>query len=82
MFINEIISGPHYVEGRKFTERTINSKFNKGNVSITTVYMNDNPLLKQYTFDLPDKILNFWKSFKKEKPVKEVIIDKNLDVIG
>lgn len=82
MFIKEITSGPRYVEGRKFFERTINSKFNKGNVSITTIYMNDEPLLKQYTFDLKDMVRNFWKSMIKVKPVKELTVYKNLDTIG
>ena len=82
MFINEITTAPRYVEGRKFVERTINSKFNKGDVSITTVYMNDELLLKQYTFNFPDRIANFWKSFKKGKPIKEVIVDKNIDIMG
>ena len=37
MFVNEIISSPRYVEGRKFIERTIESKFDKANVSIKNV---------------------------------------------
>ena len=58
MFVNEILSSPRYVEGRKFIERTIESKFDKANVSIKTVYMNDKPILKEYTFE-NDNIVKF-----------------------
>lgn len=37
MFIREITSPIRYVDGKKFIERTIQNKFNKGNVSITTI---------------------------------------------
>jgi len=41
MFIKEIITEPRYVDSWKFVERTVESKFNKGEASITTIYMND-----------------------------------------
>lgn len=75
MFINEITSLPRYVEGRKFVERTIKSKFKKGDVSITTIYMNDRPLTKNYVFETKNIIKNVWKSIQKPK-VEEVVIDK------
>ncbi len=75
MFINEITSLPRYVEGRKFVERTIKSKFKKGDVSITTIYMNDRPLTKNYVFETKNIIKNVWKSMQKPK-VEEVVIDK------
>ena len=60
MFVDEIISSPRYVEGRKFVERTIKSKFDKANVSIRTVYMDDNPILKAYTFENNNMVKNIW----------------------
>lgn len=81
MFVNEILTSPRYVDGRKFIERTINSKFGKADVTITTVYMNDKPILKQYVFDMPDKIMNFWKTLKERPKVTGCVVEKNLDVI-
>ena len=75
MFINEITSLPRYVEGRKFVERTIKSKFKKGDVSITTIYMNDRPLTKNYVFETKNIIKNVWKSMQKPK-VEEITVDK------
>ena len=75
MFINEITSLPRYVEGRKFVERTIKSKFKKGDVSITTIYMNDKILLKKYLFDTPTIFKSIWKSFQKPK-IEEITVDK------
>lgn len=75
MFISEVTSLPRYVEGRKFVERTIKSKFKKGDVSITTIYMNDRPLTKNYVFETKNIIKNVWKSMQKPK-VEEVVIDK------
>ena len=65
MFVNEVTSSPRYVEGRKFIERTIKSKFDKANVSIRTVYMDDNPILKAYTFENNNMVKNIWKSLQK-----------------
>lgn len=64
MFIREITSPIRYVDGKKFIERTIQSKFNKGNVSITTIYMNDKPLIKQYEIQQGNRIKQFWKSMR------------------
>lgn len=64
MFIKEIISEPRFVEGRKFVERTIESKFNKGNVSITTTYMDNKPIVKQYIFNAPNKLKHYWKTIR------------------
>lgn len=75
MFISEVTSLPRYVEGRKFVERTIKSKFKKGDVSITTIYMNDRVLLKKYLFDTPTILKNIWKSFQKPK-IEEITVDK------
>ena len=81
MFVNEIISSPRYVEGRKFVERTIKSKFDKANVSIKTVYMNDKPILKEYTFENDNIVKNIWKSVQKGHIVNDRTFDKKLNVI-
>lgn len=81
MFVNEIISSPRYVEGRKFIERTIESKFDKANVSIKTVYMNDKPILKEYTFENDNIVKNIWKSVQKGHIVNDRTLDKKLNVI-
>lgn len=81
MFVNEITSSPRYVEGRKFIERTIESKFDKANVSIKTVYMNDKPILKEYTFENDNIVKNIWKSVQKGHIVNDRTFDKKLNVI-
>lgn len=65
MFIKAVTTEPRFVEGRKFVERTIESKFGKKKVSITTLYMDNKPYLKKYTIDEPNIIKNFWKSLTK-----------------
>lgn len=80
MFIKEITTLPRTVDGRKFVEHTIFSKFKKGDVSITTIYMNDKPILKQYTIDRPDKVQNFWKSLTKKNNVQGFEVEKGLDI--
>lgn len=67
MFIEEIISRPAYVEGRKFFDRTIKSKFKKATVQITTTYMNGKPLTKQYIIDGENFHENIWKNLMKNK---------------
>ena len=81
MFVNEVTSSPRYVEGRKFIERTIESKFDKANVSIKTVYMNDKPILKEYTFENDNIVKNIWKSVQKGHIVNDRTFDKKLNVI-
>ena len=81
MFVNEIISSPRYVEGRKFIERTIESKFDKANVSIKTVYMNDKPILKEYTFENDNIVKNIWKSVQKGHIINDRTLDKKLNII-
>lgn len=61
MFIEEIIGSPSYVEGRKFVERTIKSKFKRGEVAITTTYMDNKPLVKRYSFSGDERMKNVWK---------------------
>lgn len=73
MFINEIIKGPVTVEGRRFVERTINSKFERGKISITTTYMDNKPLLKQYAFCNNTQVKNVWKEAKTNKRIDIVI---------
>lgn len=81
MFIEERISKPAYVEGRRFFDRTIKSKFNKGTVQITTTYMDGKPLTKQYIFEGESLIKNVWKQIQKRK-ITEQILDKKLNVIA
>lgn len=81
MFIKKIVSEPRFVEGRRFVEETIISKFNKGQVSIRTTYMDGKPILKQY--ELEDKCIlkNVWKSMKKGHETGEMVLDKTLNII-
>lgn len=65
MFIRETIIGPHMVDGRKFLERTIESKFGDRKVAITTISMDNKPFVKKYVFDEPNVIKNYWKSLTK-----------------
>ena len=77
MFINEVTMLPRMVDGRRFVEHTINSKFERGNVSITTIKMNDKPILKNYVFDGPDAIRTFWKDLTSPcKEVTDFIVEK------
>lgn len=82
MFVNEVISKPRVLDGRKFVERTINSKFDKGTVTITTIYMDDKPFMKQYLFDGENVMKSFWKSVVPQKDrVQSMVYDKNLNII-
>ena len=65
MFIKETIIGPRMADGRKFLERTIESKFGDRKVAITTISMDNKPLIKKYVFDEPNVIKNYWKSLTK-----------------
>lgn len=53
------------VDGRKFLERTIESKFGDRKVAITTISMDNKPFVKKYVFDEPNVIKNYWKSLTK-----------------
>ena len=81
MFVREIVSKPAYVEGRKFVDRTIESKFKRADVSICTTYMNDKPILKKYIFDSGNVIKDVLKVLKNGN-TREILLDKNLNVIG
>lgn len=81
MFIKEIIAEPRFVDGRKFVERTIQSKFDKGDVIIRTVYMDDKPLLKQYTFENDNVLKNIWKSMRRGQVTQDMTLDKKLNII-
>ena len=65
MFIKETIIGPCMADGRKFLERTIESKFGDRKVAITTISMDNKPFIKKYVFDEPNVIKNYWKSLTK-----------------
>jgi hypothetical protein len=67
MFINEVVTSPILVEGRKFIERTINSEFKNGKASITTTYMDGKPLLKKYSFSNGNQMKNVWKKVENNK---------------
>ena len=77
MFVEEVISKPHFVEGRKFIDRTIKSKFNKGEVQITTTYMDDKPLVKQYIFKGNNILKHYWKNMR-----NMVVQNGKLDILG
>lgn len=81
MFVSEIVSSPRYVEGRKFIERTVKSKFDKADVTIRTVYMNDKPILKEYTFENDSVLKNIWKAMQKGHITQDMTLDKKLNVI-
>lgn len=73
------LTEPRYVEGRKFVESTMLGKYKDVDISITTIFMNDKPLMKQYTFDAPNILKHFWKTMK-HGDVTEVTVEKGLDV--
>ena len=80
MYIKDLpMIGPRYVDGRKFVKQAMLGKYKGVDITVRTIYMDDKPLLKQYTFDAPNIIKNFWKSMK-HKDVTEVSVKKGLDV--
>lgn len=81
MFVSEVVTSPRYVEGRKFIERTVKSKFDKANVTIRTVFMDDKPLIKEYTFENDSVLKNIWKSMRKGYITQDMTLDKKLNVI-
>lgn len=80
MFIKAITSEPRYVNGRRFIEKTVESRFSKGNVSITTTYMNGEPICKKYTFDTPNAIKTLWKALKGYNRNHSVTIGPHIDI--
>ena len=74
MFVKEIISTSKIVDGRKFFERTIQSQFKQGNVSITTIYMDNKPILKNYVFQSKDALKHILKRPKPIKTKMDIII--------
>ena len=82
MYIKELpLTAPRYVEGRKFTEKTMVGRYRGTDIQIKTTYMNDRPLLKQYIFENTQYLKNVWKSMKKGFVTEEMTLDKNLNVI-
>lgn len=81
MFVSEVVTKPRYVEGRKFFERTVKSKFDKADITIRTVYMDGKPLLKEYTFDNDSVMKNIWKSMRKGYITQDMTLDKKLNII-
>ena len=70
MFVNEVVTSPRYVDGRTFVEKTVNSKFKKGDVSITTIVMDKKPIIKKYTCTGIDRVRHFWKSLLSKETVE------------
>jgi hypothetical protein len=81
MFVNEIITPPRIIDGRRFVERTISSKFENTNITITTVFLDGKPLTKHYLFDTPTIVKTFWKNLAKQSNVTGWTLQKNLDII-
>ena len=81
MFVNEIVTKTIIIDGKKFVERTINSKFKKGDATITTTYMDGRPLLKQYIFCGQTHIKNVWKDLAHGNRKSGCEVNK-LDVLG
>lgn len=80
MYIKDLpTSGPHYVEGRKFVEKAMLGRYKDVDITVRTIFMDDKPLLKQYTFDAPTILKNLWKTMK-HKDVSEITVEKGLDV--
>lgn len=75
MFLGVSTTKPAYVEGRKFVEKTVRSRFEKGDISITTTYMDDRPLLKVYDIFGERFIKNVWKDPSEKSSA-------SLDVLG
>ena len=48
MFIKAVNMLPRFVEGRRFTERTLIGKYKDYDLKCTTVFMNDKPLIKKW----------------------------------
>lgn len=61
MFINKITSSPIYVKGKKFIDKTVKSKFDKNEVTITTTYVDGQAAVKQYIFKGKDKVKHYLK---------------------
>ena len=70
MFVNEIVTSPSYVDGRTFVENTVNSKCRNGDVSITTILMDNKPIIKKYTFTGMDRVRHFWKSLLSKETIE------------
>jgi len=81
MFVSEVVTSPRYVEGRKFIERIVKSKFDKADVTIRTVFMDDKPLIKEYTFENESVLKNIWKSMRKGYITQDMTLDKKLNII-
>jgi len=83
MFIKEIISEPHIVDGRTFVERTIKSKFKDVDTHITTIFMDNKPIVKQYLFENEHMRKYYWKVFEGQKHrIPPMTYVKKLDVMA
>lgn len=64
MFIKAINMLPRYVEGRRFTERTLIGKYKDYDLKCTTVFMNDKPLIKKWEISGDSFVKDFWRGIK------------------
>ena len=64
MFIKEITSGAHFLEGRRFVDKTVHGMYKGNNISINTTYMDGKPITKKYTIIGKNFVKDFWKKVK------------------
>ena len=74
MFVEEIVSKPRIIGERKFIDKTVKSKFKKGEVEITTTYIDGKPLIKEFMLSDKNFLKYIWKS--KKHNVREEYVQK------
>lgn len=68
MLVSAVNMLPRYVDGKKFTETTLKGKYKGYNFSCTTIYMNDQPLLKRWNITGYGLVRNLWKTITGNEP--------------
>ena len=76
--IQRIVSTTTKVEGRRFYEQTITGKIKSGRATITTVFMNDKPILKKYVLEKTNLIKRLWKTLNSKH---EYYTEEKLNVL-
>lgn len=79
MFIEAITSVPRVVDKRVFIEKTLKGKYKGSDITITTVFMDDKPILKQYFIDGAKTLRNVTKRLNKKPDVEDITVNK-LDI--
>ena len=80
MYVSEVTSKPRIVDGKKFVETTVKGEYRGKSMDLTTIYMNDKPIIKTWKIQDGEKTINLWYAMK--ELVKERALRKNrLNVI-